>query len=702
MHLPIFAFLRHELELQRAQLFLWLPVLFGVGIGLYFLLPSEPPLFLGVALFLLSFSLFVVSRKQDAFHMFLVILACVSAGFMMSSLRTHSVYTPILEKKLGPVDVIGNIAKIEKLEAETGTRVTFEDLEIEGLEPEKTPVRVRLRVREDDSLQLNSRVKVLAELQPPSIPVMPGGFDFRRYMYFHRIGAVGFVYRAPELITPAAGYFESIEALSASITAKIQHAMEGAQEGIAVALITGQQTGIAEEDLEAVRAAGLAHMLSISGLHIGLFSGIVFFIVRGFLALIPGFALRHPIKKYAAVLAFAAAFFYLMISGFLIPAQRSLIMAGIVFIAIIFDRLALSLRLIAFAALVVLLLAPESLLSASFQMSFGAVVCLIVFYDAIRDWWAAQYHNAGMFKRAALYFLGISFTTVIATIGTAPFSIFHFQQFSTYSLLANFVAIPILGFLIMPLAILALFVMPFGIEGWPLRLMAYPIQWILDVSYWVAELPYAILRIPMVSIGSLILCVVGALILFLWRGYGRWAGVFCIVASLILGAIHKRPDVLVSQSGDLWAFSDRVGGLYVSARNKDRFSIESWERLYGVEEGGAINWPREGALEVPAQDLSEGWPDIVCGEQACRLGYKGHKISFLKHPVEAPEECAWADLVVVADPLSSRSCDAVVIDKFDAHYDGAHAIWLGEKIRVQSSIDSVGRRLWSPADSQKN
>ena len=263
-------------------------------------------------------------------------------------------------------------------------------------------------MRKEEAFTPGERVRLLAQLTPTSPPVAPEAFDFRRYFYFERIGALGFVYK--KIATegaPKNPFNDFMEVLRARVAARIESVVGKDESPLSIAFTTGQRAAIRQHDKDAMVNAGLAHLISISGLHISLFSAIVFFFSRFLMACIPGWALNRPIKKYAAVLAFASAAFYTALAGGSIPTTRSLITVGIAYVAIMFDRSPISLRALAAAAMILLLIAPDSLITASFQMSFAAVAALIIFYDWLRPWLMA-WSRQGFLKRRGCMWLGLA------------------------------------------------------------------------------------------------------------------------------------------------------------------------------------------------------------------------------------------------------------------------------------------------------
>ena len=223
----------------------------------------------------------------------------------------------------------------------------------------------------------------------------------------------------------------------------------------------GDQRGIAEETQEAMRASGLGHILSISGLHMALVAGSVFWLIRALLALSPALALDYPIKKWAAAGALVVATFYLGISGAEVATVRSYVMLAIMLVAVMLDRRALTLRNVALAALVILVFSPESLLSISFQMSFAATVALIATYEALSaradrkldlaDATGSDAGSAAHGRRSSTLFL----TSLVAGLATAPFGAFYFQRVAPLTIVANMAVAPAVGFVVMPMALLS-------------------------------------------------------------------------------------------------------------------------------------------------------------------------------------------------------------------------------------------------------
>lgn len=682
------VFAQTELLAQRERLILWMPVFLAIGIGLYFSLRFEPPLFLSAGSLALVFAVWgliwpLKHAHWQGFSVWLVLTGLFLSllGFTAAQIRTELVSQPLLMKELDPVTVAGRITVIDKLEEDTGVRLILNDLEIEKLSPEQTPAHVRLKVRDGEGFRIGDRVSVLAGLKPPSAPVAPGAFDFQRYAYFKQIGAFGFTYKKPEIIESGApdSFNQRLENIREVIRTRIEKGLNYPQAAISTALMTGERTGITEEDWEAMRSSGLAHMLAISGLHVGLVASVVFISVRLFLALFPSLVLRYPIKKYAAIAALLAALGYTLMVGSTIPTIRALMMTGIVLFAIMIDRVPFSLRMVAIAAFTLLLFLPESLFGASFQMSFAAVTCLIFFYEQARPYISQWYRHAGGGRRLLLYFVGVCMTTVIASLATAPFSLFHFQHLALYSLLSNLFAVPLMAFVVMPAAVVSYALMPLGLEDIGLNVMGLGIKAILSIAHGVTDMPLSTWTPAAMPMAGLVLFVAGTLFAILWKGKGRLLGLLPVLFSLLVIVQHSQPDILVSSSGKLIALRDPQGQMWISSRRSERFTAEVWGR-------------RNGQLPEDLKKWSEN-DAISCDESGCRALWNGRRVAVSNHTAAQVEDCAWADVLIAVEPLRAKPCHAdVVIGYFDLWRHGAHAVWADGRVETVESVR--GSRPW--------
>lgn len=680
----------NELAAQKDRLFLWLPFCLALGIGTYYGLKAEPKYILGAIVFFLSLGAFLLRYKNQEVSFFnkgiyLSILGLLVAaiGFNAAKIRTELVYTSMIVKKMMPVGVIGTIESIEP--AEKGSRAILKDLEIERLSADKTPRKIRLTIRKDEGVRAGQRVKILAGLNPPSPPVSPNAFDFQFMAFYQGIGAVGFAYNAPEILEDAPEPF--LSSVRQRIVKNVQEATDAPEQAVIVALMTGQRKAIRDEDWRALRESGLAHMLAISGLHVGMVAGVLFFFSRFFMALSPRLALKYPIKKYAAVIALIGACFYTVMVGATIPTQRALMMTGLVMVAIMLDRSPFSLRLVALAASIILLIAPEALLSVSFQMSFIAVAALICFFDWSREFWNRLRSRAGFARKAFLYLAGVSVTTLIAGTATGLFALFHFGQYAAYGLLANLIAVPLLAFIVMPLLVLSYVVMPLGLDGFVLPWAESGVSWILATAHWVARMEGAVWRMQAFPALVFILMVLCVWFLLVWKGYAKY---FVIVPAFtvltILAFAYHQPDIQISNKVDLVSVMGKDGELWLSTARTERYTAENWFKQNGQNfDSKKRTWPKEGG--------EEGFP-LLCDFYGCRGGIKGKKVSVAFSQKAAREDCGWADLLISKEPSGCKK--GHIIDFFDIWRNGNHAVWLApDKITVKTVEQGRGNRPWT-------
>lgn len=685
---------------ERDRWVLWLPVGLALGIGVYFAIPVEPPLWVGpvTVVAVLSLGAIVAVRvNQSRAYVIAVamITGIVAVGFSVAQIRTAIVSAPTLAKKLGPVPIVGLVSGVDVLE--NGRRITLDHPRIAGLNPSQTPESVRVRLRGNQAeVQPGDRVRLLAALAPPPPPSIPGAFDFQRQSFFNGLGAVGYAIGTVEIIAEAPAHEMRawrfwIARLRRDVATKVYEYVDGAPAAVIVALMTGDRGAIPEPVIQAIRDSGIAHLLAISGLHIGLVAGFLFVSLRCVLALIPPLALRFPVKKIAVVASLVAAGGYMLLAGATIPSQRAFLMIAIVLIAVLVDRRGISMRLVAWAATVILLVRPESLLGASFQLSFAAVLGLVAVYEVLRDARGVEREPRTWRRRVLLYVGGVALTTLVAGVATAPFVIYHFNRFSDYWLVTNMVAVPTTALWIMPWAVVAFVLMPFGLEGLALGPIAIGVDVVIWIASAISQWPGAVSLLPPMPAWGLILVAAGGTWLCLWRGRWRlWgAGVILIGASTTF--LVQTPDVLIDGRAKLIAVKGDDGNLTVSSLRAARFSRDVWLRYIGQEER-AMLWPRYG----PSPDGR-----LNCDLLGCIYHADGAIIALVNRPEALLEDCQIADVIVSTVPIAG-ACPTphTIIDRFDLWRNGTHALWVeGGGVRVKSVNGSRGTRPWvlSPA-----
>jgi competence protein ComEC len=689
--------LARRFEEERARWFVWLPVAVGAGIALYFSLATEPGLWTAIALPLVGLGVVAASRGAGLRYVAALGVLAASAGFAAAKLRTEWTRAPVLAFEMRRADIDGVVELIE-LRPTRGARLTIRVTAIRGLSAEQRPARIRVRVMSlREALKPGDRVRLRATLRPPSIPALPGGFDFARWAWFQGLGATGFAVRPPDRIVRADVDGEgqglpqrakdALERLRQEIGERIRAAVPGETGAIAVSLITGERGAITERTNAAYRDSGLVHILSISGLHMAIMAGFVYAAIRSLLAAVPSIALRYPTKKWAAAAALAGAIAYLFISGSSIPAVRAFLMIAIMFVAVMLDRQALAMRNVAIAALVVLLLMPESLLDPGFQMSFAAVVSLIAAYEAARER-ASERERGEWVRTVALFLGGIVASTVIASLAVAPIGAFHFQRSQQYALLANLVAIPICNLIVMPAALLTLVLMPLGLESLPLAVMAKGIDAMTATAEQVAALPGAVINISAISDAGFALMIAGGLWLTLWQTRWRMLGLAAIGGGVLIAGGTVHPDILAGRGGELVAVRGADGRLAATGVGRGGFELGRWLQHDGDGR------PASEVLKTRA---------FRCDGVGCTATAQGLGIAVARHPAAIAEDCMRSEIVVTV-PRPPRDCTAplIVIDRRALRRDGTHAIYLtagdggvARIARVETVAGSRGDRPWA-------
>lgn len=687
-------------EREGRRLFLFTPILLGLGIAAYFSAAVEPSSLAAAVtglsgILLGGFALIRVPGRLGP------VLACLLAlppvGFSLAKLRTAGVAAPMLAREIGPVRVEGRLVEISFTD-ERSARLVLEPMRIERLDARELPARARLTARGDPAalrmLDPGAPVSALAILRPPSPPVAPGDYDFARAAYFDRLGAIGYTLGVPKAGGPAQSSPSVLVAnIRGGVTERLRReigAFSGPQAaGIAAALVTGDRGGIGEVTYALLRDSGLAHIIAISGLHLALVAGGAFWALRLFLALLEGPALLWPTKKIAAVAGLAVALAYLLLAGAPVPALRSCLMLAVVFAAILADRVAISMRHVAVAALVILALMPESLLEPGFQMSFAAVVGLIAFYETVehrsRDARPDQVPLIWrMGARATRYVAMLAATSLVAGAATAPFAAYHFNRFSNLEMLANLVAVPLMGTLVMPAALLGVLAMPLGLEDAPLWAMGKGIEAILWVADAVSHLPGAVTRVPSASAVALGIVTLSLAWTALMTRHWRWAGMAGLLVGIGIWALTPRPVLLVDATGRTVGLRAGDGAFVIDGAARDRFTAEMWLEREGEADRTAEAAKMEGRL--------------ACDALGCAGSAGGFRVALARSGAVLAEDCRWADILVAPFAVGRCPSAAIVIDRAALAKGGAHAVYAeGGRLRVETVADWRGQRPWTGA-----
>ncbi|MDB5430349.1 MAG: ComEC/Rec2-related protein [Caulobacter sp.] len=601
---------RSEIAAQTHRWFLWAPVAFAFGAAGYFALLEEPPLWLAAIPALAAIALAVAAGRFARLAVLaipLTLLAFACSGALAAKLRTLAVAAPLASSVDGPRLVEGYVVDVAS-PGSGGARLIIAPVAIRGLAPEATPKRIHVSVDPNQVVPPGSAISLLAFVGPPPAPAAPGAYDFARDSYFHGVGGVGFT-RSPirtEDLGPAPWRLRVIMAINAarwSLARKIVDVMGAETGGMAVAMVTGHEVWITQGQVDDMRASGLAHILSISGLHMAIVGGFVFALVRLLIAAVPWLALRVPGKKVAAVVALAALGVYLVVSGWPPPAQRSAITAAVAFGAILADRRAITLHALAVAALLILIVQPEAACQPGFQMSFAATAALValaeVWPHAIREisapWWIRTIQTA---RTWLVVSVAASF---VAGAATGPFAMQHFNRVAVYGLAANLAEAPISSFIVMPALAVGAALTPLGWGAPFLAIAGWGVHLLQALAHLFATAPGSTMIAASAPALALPVAAFGILFMCLWRGPMRLLGLPLALA-VTLWPRPAPPDIWVASDGA--AAAVREGRAAVVMRPGARqFASDLWSRRRG--------------LAIDADPLPANLRHFDCNRQLC-------------------------------------------------------------------------------------
>ncbi|WP_375255325.1 ComEC/Rec2 family competence protein [Yoonia sp.] len=587
--------LENAVMAQRDQMFCWVPVCLGIGIGLYFSLGYEPG-GVEVVLGVLASLLFLAAARlvSAGFAPLFLAAMLVLTGAGLAKYRVVSVAEPVLSYRYyGPIQ--GRLIGLDRSSSDA-VRMTLDQVVLARMSPERTPARVRVSLHAEqviERFQPGDTLMMTGFLSPPAGPAEPGGFNFQRHAWFQRLGAVGYT-RAPVLrwaepasITFATRLFSWRMALSEAV----QEALPGDAGGVAAAIITGDRSGLRQPVLADLRAANLAHLLAISGLHMGLLTGFVFATVRYGLALVPALALRWPSKKIAAICALIAGLLYLLLSGSNVATERAFIMVTAVLVAVLLDRRAFTLRAVAIAATLVLIRNPEALMGPGFQMSFAATTALVAAFAGLRKL------DLSRLPKWSRPIWSVVLSSLVAGLATAPFAAAAFNQIAHYGLIANLLSVPLMGLLVMPAAVLAICLAPFGFWDAGLWVMGQGLRWILFVADEVAGWDGALRFVVAPGTWVVPLLALGLIWAVLIKGRARLAGVAAVGAAFLLWSGATRPQLLIADTGSLMGLQTPQGRVLSRPRGAG-FVAGIW-----LENDG---WPVEQVIAADRAGLARG------------------------------------------------------------------------------------------------
>ena len=679
---------------ERDQLPVWIVVCFGGGIAAWFSLPGAnwhlAVVAMGCATALAVLAIGGRWAMLELGGRCIVIAALMlAAGCAHMAWRADRVAAdPLATPWFGVLT--GRVISREAQPARGQVRLVIRPAPALGL-----PRRVRVNldtVNDTADARPGAIISARARLMPPAQASLPGGYSFAQRAWFDRLGATGSMLDSPQIVKPAQGGV-ALASMRARLSAHVQAQLPGAAGGIAATLATGDRGAISEEDAEAMRRSGLAHLLSISGLHVTALIGAVWLIVLKLLALSPPLARRYRLPLVAAGAGALAGIAYTLLTGAEVPTIRSCVAALLVLVALALGRDPVSPRLIAAGAMLVLILWPETLMGPSFQLSFAAVTAIVALHDhsAMRRWASADLSWPGQVARfVAMLFL----TGLLIEFTLMPIALYHFNKAGIYGALANMVAIPLTTLVIMPLEALALLLDSIGLGAPFWWLCGVALNGLLGVARTVSATPGAVTLFPDMAPGVYVLFISGGLWIFLWRSRARWLGSVPVALASVLVATQPVPDLLITGDGQHVAVRDGSGPMVVLRSGAGEYALQT------LGESAAFD-----GVAVAMED----WDGARCTAEFCSfiLRHDGRDAAVLvgRNREQVPERalaaaCRRTD-IVIANRWLPRSCRPrwIKADRALLGETGGLALYLGEgKVRTVAA-DHRGHPWWDRAQA---
>ncbi|MGD9982029.1 MAG: ComEC/Rec2 family competence protein [Hyphomonadaceae bacterium] len=675
------------------------------GSAAWLLAPTDPSVWIGlIALILAAAASAVLAAWPHAAPTgwlltlrqvlagFFALIAAAALGAIAAHVRTAIVAQPAFTAADKPLAVEGWVVANDA--SDNGPRLRLLVRSIEGVaEP---PRYVRMAVSDAGVLTPGRSARCRGILGPPSGPMAPGAYDFARRAFFERLGATGFAFGRcrPADSEPPLNWLDRqrlrLAAMRSDLSAAIYAAAPGRGGAIAAALVSGDRSAIDADTNAALRDSGLGHLLSVSGIHMGVVGGLVFAVLLWTLSLISPIALRVSVKKIAAVGALIVLAAYLIVSGSSVPALRSFVMACVAFGAILLDRPAISMRGLALAVFIVVMIFPESVLEPGFQMSFAATMALVALFEMLKR---APHEPAlptpgpliGALQATTRGIGGVLLISFVAGIATDPFAIYHFQRFAVYALPANLIAAPIMSFLVAPMAAVAAILAPFGLADPALELMASALDLIAAVGQTFGERPEAVRAVPKPPDVAFLLCAFSLLWACLWRGALRWLAAPVFAASVALYVAAPMPVA---------AFDADLRAIY--ARNDGRWTLlaASGRSTYARDRLGSM-------LGLSPSEIERLAPPERCGDTFCMWRTDRRALILARDAAALDQACVASAIVIVSTDTPtgfvSRCQVAALIDaKSIAELGGATITETPLGPRIARAWPSAIQRPWTP------
>ncbi len=665
-----------EQHFDNDCLMIWITVLYAAGIALYFSFGFIVPwmhLCCGSSLLLL---LILYYKHNLLVYVVSLLLLSTIIGYSNIKYKTeHLTTTSLLKKFIGSVEINGTLTNIEVFP--NRKRLTIDKINSGNIA--KTRLSLRNKLELPATIKIGDKIHLTALLLPIPQQIFPGSYNLRRNLYYQGIESTGFAL-SDILKTNTQNDKNSFYVIARNhinnfknkLTTNIIDAIPGQHGAVIAALVTGEKSYINNATKQSFSDSGIAHILAISGLHMSIIVGIIFFVTRFLCCVIPYIAINFNSKKIASVVALCGAFVYLMISGSNLPAQRAFIMSAVVLGAILLDRIAITMRNVALAALIILILWPEVLISPSFQLSFSAVIALVAVYEKLYP--KIQFFNAHVannsfvfIARPVIYLGGIVISSIVATIATAPFTIFTFHKVSLIAIISNLVAIPLISFIIIPLILLNI-ILPIDLLQ---HYLCISIDGLIKIAEFFQGFTNYIFIVSYINLLSKWLIIAGMLMLTLLHRIGKVIGAILVIISILIHLYDPLPDIFINQRQNIIVINSH-GKFYSNTKRTKQYAMQSLLRFMGQRKAYFLSpytvEQQSGAVQINSYKFNN--LNIV---QRCeRKNGKKYYLINVYHNNE------------------------LILDNADFWYNGGHFIWVTKNgVRIANSFESNAIRAWS-------
>ena len=684
----------------------WLAVIFASGILSWFALntPWQWASAIGfaslVALAALAAWRGVVARD----HLRSAIIACAlvfATGMSVIWLRSEYVGASAIERPTVQ-KVQGYVLSREDQPSQDRIRLTLAVRDAESAQSRKIRVNIPLETlaeteaeysadQDGSALVEGAIVRMRVRLMPPASPMLPGAYDFARAAWFKGLAASGSVIGPVEVVERGknGGFIAQAQrALSSHIRSKV----DGSPGTIAAAFASGDRGAIGDDDRDAMRDAGLTHLLAISGLHVTAVIGAAYLLAIKLLALFPGLALRVRLPLIAAGVGALAGVGYTLLTGAQVPTVRACAAAMLVLIALASGRDALSLRMVAVAAVFVLLLWPESVIGPSFQMSFSAVLAIVALHSSapVRAFLAPREERS--LVRLGRGMVMLFLTGLVIELALMPIVLFHFHRAGLYGAVANVFAIPLVTFISMPLIALGLLFDLVGLGAPFWWLTEKSLELLLAIAHFTSAQPGAVKLMPQMSGLTIALFAAGGLWLALWTGRARLLGFVPAAIATVLLLLTPIPDVLIGREGR------HVGITMID---------DDGERTLLSLRDSRSSYSRDNLLELASVTTEPiplaQWQGARCSPEFCTIvldrGGRDWSLLLARNREMIEERalaaaCEQAD-IVVADRFLPRSCSPkwLKADRRFLRQTGGLALNLSDQT-ITSVSETQGQHGW--------